>query len=91
MSELSEEMRAWAHEPDTNHADALLIRGADALDAQAQEIAALRARLAEAGKDAERLDWLCLNKWECIDGEAFAYADNADKLRAWIDKARGGA
>lgn len=41
MSELSAEMRAWAHEPDTCQADALLLKGADALDAQAAEIVRL--------------------------------------------------
>lgn len=78
---------------------------ADALDAQAQEIASLRdkyndlfhertelrARLADAERDRDRLEWLCLNRNECIDGEAFSNAVTIGQLRAWIDAARGGA
>lgn len=53
MSELSEEMRSWAHEPDICHADWLLAKGADALDAQAQEIARLTAELAQTQRDRQ--------------------------------------
>lgn len=57
-------------------------------DAQAQEIADLRARLADV---EGALEWLCRNRMNYIDGEAFSHADTADQFLAWIKAARGGA
>lgn len=56
-----------------------------AVDEAMQAIYALRARLAEAERDAERLDWLIDNFWIALNGrEARAMT------REQIDAARGG-